>query len=502
MRVPDVSADHSAIPNPTDPQPCESLSDATPPDSGSELAQDFGTPAELPPHDILLELVNIFFDRYYAQYPCFHKASILDEIKSRQLYTTSRSLLYALCTSASQHHHDPAIRAKQAAFYEQSKFEYDITLKNPRTGIRVVQTALILILHAGSVGDFSAGWFYLGKAWRQVCALGINRMDCEDDAYSQFYQPSYCQPLPGAELEKEEWRRSFWLLLMMDRGHSWPTGWPSAIDDRQININLPISDVEFQNMTMQTRARTRRAISFTRDLNALVKSLVSPEDPLNTFQYLAVAYCLLGRAAEMIHSPQMPPSSPESMKERDDIDQCLIRFRLSLPQNVTSLLESPSELRFHVVWLNCILNATTILLHYQDAKGTSSNSLGSTVILAAENNVQLIKDASRISIGLLLSAHIGLSLYISACSFIIEWKLSGNDRYKADIDLYLLVFDRFYEVSQFMGLKCKLALEHDMARDMESIMELRDRGFRGLLADCSKWSHIREGLAKTGLMIT
>ena len=232
------------------------------------------------------------------------------------------------------------------------------------------------------------------------------------------------------------------------------------------------------------------SVPFVRNLNSLLSTSSLAASPLNTFHYLIIAHVLLGRITEQIHSLHQAPDSPEYAQECNNLDAYLAKFRLSLPRAMTSVLEASSEHRGHVLWLNITINTMAILLHYRCARLVDepvSHEQFMRATAAARNTAQMVKDTSLISIDLLLSAHVGSSLYIAACVLVIQWKLCNDDSVKADIDLFCLVFERFREKYARLGHKFKSALDYDLTRSTESISDLRERGFRGLLADCSKW---------------
>lgn len=122
-------------------------------------------------------------------------------------------------------------------------------------------------------------------------------------------------------------------------------------------------------------------------------------------------------------------------------------------------------------------------------------------VTAARNTAQVVKDASRISIDLLLSSHIGGALYVAVCVLVIQWRLTNDDSLRDEIDLFRLVFERMDDVFSFLGLKFKYALEHDLKRSEADLKSLQERGFRGLLADCSKWGFVKDAVRHRGLNI-
>lgn len=147
----------------------------------------------------------------------------------------------------------------------------------------------------------------------------------------------------------------------------------------------------------------------------------------------------------------------------------------------------------------------TVILHYrrrEPGSSPDSPSPSSLALIAARNVAQIIKDVSRISVDLLISAHIGSSLYISVCVLVIQWRLSGDESLKDDIELFRLVFERMDEEFVFLGLKYKSTLEHDMKKSQEELRDLQEWGFKGLLADCKTWHYARLEAEERGVDIS
>lgn len=227
------------------PTPNSAL-DVLPSESETGIEKSVTPQAGLPSDDVLYELVNLFFENIGHAFPCFHKATFMDQIRGQIPQTEAPAVLYAMCAIAARFHGDPAIRRQTKDWYELARFEYEMTPKDPCPGLRTIQTALLILYHACTVGDYSSGWLCLGKAWRQATALGLNRLDSD---HERFYGMSH--PTPDTPIDREEYRRTLWLLFMMDRNHTWPTGWPNAIDERQFKVDIPVSEEVFQAMTSE-----------------------------------------------------------------------------------------------------------------------------------------------------------------------------------------------------------------------------------------------------------
>lgn len=517
--MPNWDPQHRAYPSPTSADLDDTSREGTA-NKGriTELMTDLNMAAALPSKDILLELISIFFDHLYNNFPCFHRYTLMASVQRETLQDEVPSFLYAICTVASAYHHDPNVRNRQREWYELAKIEYDVSPRYPRSALRTLQTAILICFHGQTVGDFSASWLCIAKAWRQACALRLNCMDA-----SQGLGNRMGEYIPRTPVEKEEFRRTLWMLYTFDRNHSWPTGWPTAIDDRQFKVDIPIADELFQAMTaevsistafhqnhdeaqliFQTMYGTVQPTPFTSNLDRLISS-TSPSSPLNVFHYICIAYVLLGNVSDQIHSLHSSPDTPEYAEECDALDSRIVKFRLSLPRQVTSILHSPPESRCDVIWLNVILNAMAILLHYRCASLTSksdSQDQFARAVIAARNTASIIREGSRISVDILLNPHVLAALSLTACVLVIHWRLEGDQCLKADIDILKLVFQRLEEKFTLLGLKFRLALERDLEREEGEILEMRDIGLRGFLGDCSKWNSVKEKLEELGWVVT
>lgn len=135
--------------------------------------------ASLPSDALIVELVELFFDKLYFMLPCLHKETFLEELRNGHMIAQSPLLIYSLLAVAAGFHHDPSIKARRSDWYEQAKFLYDFSGRHPESGLRTIQAVVFLVYHAYTCGDFSSCWLYIGKAWRQVAALGMNRLDSQ-----------------------------------------------------------------------------------------------------------------------------------------------------------------------------------------------------------------------------------------------------------------------------------------------------------------------------------
>jgi len=210
-----------------------------------ETPQDSATPnsepaAPFPPRETLLELVDIFFDRFYTFLPIFHRRELASMAAAPA--AAPPLLLYAVLAVTAGNHPDPQVRAFGTSWYEEAKDLYGSTPYQPEEPLRTLQAAACIILQALMVGEHSTAWLVLGRAWRQAVALGFHRLDSDEPPRL----PNVTQPLTLGWRELEQARRTIWALFMFDRGMCFPVGLAHAVDERQLRVTLPMSEDGFQ----------------------------------------------------------------------------------------------------------------------------------------------------------------------------------------------------------------------------------------------------------------
>lgn len=130
---------------------------------------------QLPPHDLLVEMVNLFFDNLYQLFPCFHRKQFMRQLEEGSIQKESTLILFSMCCLAARVHPNNVVKRREQEWYEQAKFSYHLTQRDPYPALRTIQSALLLIAHGCVSGDFSTSWLFLGKVWRQAVALGISQ---------------------------------------------------------------------------------------------------------------------------------------------------------------------------------------------------------------------------------------------------------------------------------------------------------------------------------------
>ena len=79
---------------------------------------------------------------------------------------------------------------------------------------------------------FPRAWMSVGRAARLAVMMGLNRMD------GIGMEAKQCLPPPKDWIEREERRRTFWMAYCIDRYASIGTGWPMAIDEKDVSLRI------------------------------------------------------------------------------------------------------------------------------------------------------------------------------------------------------------------------------------------------------------------------
>ncbi|KAK2762206.1 hypothetical protein FQN54_001215 [Arachnomyces sp. PD_36] len=424
---------------------------------------------------------------------------------------------------AARSHPDSTIQAQKEAWYCKAKELYAETQHDPHQPLQIVQAAACIIFQALMSRDYSVAWLVMGKAWRQAVALGFHRLEGD-----RIRSPGQA-PEPTSLVEKEEQRRTMWTLFILDRGMCFPVGLPHAIDDRQFMANLPLDTSVFQGIG-SVPIESTTAKPFMRNFAKLLTSVqLDPNDPSpDLFHFIIVSYLLLGRIAEHLQAPYASTDPEEYESEFRSLEADLIRLRLSIPRCISSVPSGPTNTSKQAVWLNVMVNTSTILLHSrskprgteapindqetrddsgvadasQETKDLSEKKMQwSYCLAAAHSTVDIVKNASRVSLEILLNPHTPVAFYFAGRVLALEYvdtKSSGSSdsqqqqekcqSLRTEIDFLLLLFDRITEVFHALGTKFKSGLLFDLGQDVETARRIKTEGIRAFLGNCRGWS--------------
>ncbi|KAL8961982.1 MAG: hypothetical protein Q9193_001545 [Seirophora villosa] len=169
---------------------------------------------------------------------------------------------------------------------------------------------------------FPRAWASVGRAVRLVLMMGLNRLDLDGAS------PAVKQVLPDPRdwTEREERRRTFWMAYCTDRYASMGTGWPLAMDERDVMTNLPANEENFEQSTPE-------------DTTSLSDSM-SPEGAAKLSPVAGALYMahIFGKNLAHLHRPGTDDNEDdiqgEFWKRHRQLDNMLLKTSLSLPAHL------------------------------------------------------------------------------------------------------------------------------------------------------------------------
>ncbi|CAI6340679.1 unnamed protein product [Periconia digitata] len=471
----------------------------------------------LPNLEELTKLVDVYFRRVHDFLPVLHMSTFKDSLGATSDENHASALLYAVISLATCERQENSVITSRVRWYKKAKEQYSSTSQLPDEPIPALQAAVCLIFQGMMINDWNFAWLTLGKAWRQVVALGYHRLDSEHGKA----MPG-APPLPSNWIQRESIRRIVWTLYILDRGLCSPVGLVCNIEDKYIHTNLPMDEEQFQQ---SIRPESDTAVKFTCSFDVLLDSVrqtAMRKQSDNRLHYLILAYMLLGRVvAHYQHSDDLEISEKES--GFDKLEGWLVNLRLCLPHSATSLSAAPLEHLRWVVWLNVVMSINTIFLYH--GKDAHDASLGVThwyhCLAAARKTVAMIREAAVISADLLLNPHTASPLFCSSRILIIEYLVPAtlgdgsngtegglstppfdaraangpqgahssvqDPSLKKDVDLTILVFERLAEAFGPIGTKFKKGMIYHLAQDMGNAAQLKRNGIKDIMSGCASW---------------
>ncbi|CAM1502737.1 Fc.00g075130.m01.CDS01 [Cosmosporella sp. VM-42] len=446
----------------------------------------------LPSPALLLELVQLYFEKFYHYLPILHKSTLISKLESND-YDDCHLLLFAIVAVAASAHPNRQIQESKIRWLTEAKGLFSTAIHTADHPLQTIQAGNFIIFQTMVLTEYSAAWMTLGEAWRKAVAVGFN----VQDGPAQLTLGGLGR-LPSRDwIKAEECRRSVWMLFIFDRGMCFPIGLQHAIDDRRLRINLPMRDDAFQ---ATTEPLTEVSIPYASSLDRLITSIQerTRKQSANLLQYIVLAYIFLGRVGEQIYS--LESDLEEQKPHLDTLTSHLLRIRLILPRSATDLSAADYDDFTYVVWLNVIMSVSSILLYHkplQEGETLDGQTDLSThwphCVAAARNTVSMVRDAARASTDIIINPHLSSKLFTCGRILIIEYicpsasRKSKDPALRDDVLILLFTFERMKEALKGCAKKFRNGTAFYLSQGEKQVQEAKAGGSRDLLKTCEKW---------------
>lgn len=189
-------------------------------------------------------IVNQLVEKYFeGSYPAFAFVAKRKFYENLNLGKLKPYLLYAVLMTGASLSDSPLMELEEQ-MYERCVY-YLAKAENRGYGEEIVdlsyvQATILLTMHENRAGCFGRAWITLGKAVRSSHVNMLHDLDALPAA-------AYDNLELSEQLQRDEKRRTFWSIYILDKYCSVGTGWPASIPEDDINTSLPLDDESFLN---------------------------------------------------------------------------------------------------------------------------------------------------------------------------------------------------------------------------------------------------------------
>jgi len=378
-----------------------------------------GLEEPLPPQDVMDELYNVYFEKVHPSLPMIHRPRFMASLNMPMNQRPPVCLRYIIWAHACAML--PQYKSSAEQFYLKARkyIEQDEMKGHGESFISVphAQAFVLIATYEFKTMYFPRAWMTCGRATRIAQLMGLHRQDRMGLDVKQTMPP------PKDWIEREERRRTFWMAFCQDRYASIGTGWPMAIDERDILTNLPSSEEAF----LTGKAEPTPALP-----DVLAGEGTSG---LSSFAGVCLLASLFGRNLTHLHRPGDDDNdhdlNGEFWKRHRSIDNVLLNTSLSLPAH----LRLPYGLGDpNIIFANMNIHTSTICLHQAAIFKADKHRLAAQIgaeskrrcIVAADQITNIMKMCSHQDLSS-LNPFIAFCLYVAARVFVQYLKSKKED---------------------------------------------------------------------------
>lgn len=177
---------------------------------------------------------QIYFDKIHPSMPAIHRPRFMAALDLAPHMRPPACLRYAMwCSAASV---SEKYKSCQQHFYERArKYAQLDEMKSFGEATITVSHAQCWVLigaYEFKMMHYPRAWLSVGRAARLAQMMGLQRLDGPSIDVKQ------CIPLPRDWTEREERRRTFWMVFVEDRYASVGTGWPMMIEETDVSRTI------------------------------------------------------------------------------------------------------------------------------------------------------------------------------------------------------------------------------------------------------------------------
>ncbi|KAG7121590.1 putative transcriptional regulatory protein like [Verticillium longisporum] len=298
---------------------------------------------DLPPHDIVYTLVDLYFKHCNTWCPILDRKTTFGAFfGSTSLTEADRVLLHAIVATTLRFCKDPRLSPEMKAHYHAvSKHTVQIYAME-RVSVEALRALVILCLDELGTSNGPRGWNLLALIAQNVRQLDLCEessvflsADAEDMPQTGSMRRVVNAP-PDCWIEDEGRRRLCWMVYLLDRYATIATTtFDFMLEDSKMQRCLPCSyDLFSRNVPVETRSWT-----WSPEHGAPTHMVNRPEN-LGSFSYHCEILRILSRVHDFLKVPIDVTSSPEMARWRNRyriLDRALDNWLQSLPSEYSKI---------------------------------------------------------------------------------------------------------------------------------------------------------------------
>jgi hypothetical protein len=200
---------------------------------------------ELPPDDLIDALVEIYFTNIHPWIPILHVRQFRDRMKDAPQRKKLETIFHAIVSLCVRFSNDPRLsNAEVRARYSKRSRNTVILQSMELFSVENLQALVICAFDTIGSGRGPSAWSIVGSMTRTVEQLQLSVED-EDQTQSAaatteflIKRMAFLAPCKSW-IEREERRRVFWNVFLMDRFCSIATGWNFSLTSADVRRRLP-----------------------------------------------------------------------------------------------------------------------------------------------------------------------------------------------------------------------------------------------------------------------
>jgi hypothetical protein len=196
---------------------------------------------ELPPDDVIDALVEIYFTNIHPWIPILHVRQFRERMKDAAQRKKLGTIFHAIVSLCVRFSNDPRLsNAEMRARYSKRSRNTVILQSMESFSVENLQALVICAFDTIGSGRGPSAWSIVGSMTRTVEQLQLSVEDEDQTQPAEFLikRMAFLAPCKSW-IEREERRRVFWNVFLMDRFCSIATGWNFSLTSADVRRRLP-----------------------------------------------------------------------------------------------------------------------------------------------------------------------------------------------------------------------------------------------------------------------